>query len=191
VVKPRHAASGQGLSLLRPGTTTLTEAVHAALEVECKRGETWQLYQVPRGVGVEVLYPSLRASSKEPERPLELKLQTIWGVVVGGTIHTSQEVWITSSGHVVRSNHGKNCAIRRRYGPLPPWILDGSLEKIIQEHWSFLVSESEAIARRWGLDEVRVDWFLGCETLGPRICEVTWMGTGDRLPKQLQLPVAE
>eukprot|EP00435_Cladocopium_sp_Y103_P045166 s1809_g12.t3 len=165
-------------------------ALQEALEVECKRGETWHLYQVEKGVGIEQIYPSLGASIKEPDRPLELKLQTIWGRVIGGTIHTSQELWVTASGRVLRCDNRKS-GIRRKYGPIPSWILDGGFETMLQEHWTFLVSESEGIARLWGLDEVRVDWFLGCPDLGPRICEVTWMGTGDRIPPQLQLPVAQ
>ncbi|CAJ1343311.1 unnamed protein product [Effrenium voratum] len=140
--------------------------------------EVDELQGVPRGVGVELLYPSVGASSKEPERPLELKLQTIWGRVVGGTIHTSQEVWISACGRVLRSGSRARAALRRKYGAPPPWILNGTLEAMLREHWDFLVSESESIARRWGLDEVRVDWFLGCPKLGPRICEVTWMGIG-------------
>ena len=32
--------------------------------------------------------------------------------------------------------------------------------------------------------------FVGCPALGPRVSEVTWMGTGDRVPRPLQLAVA-
>eukprot|EP00434_Breviolum_minutum_P039713 symbB.v1.2.035273.t1/scaffold4709.1/size36042/2 len=192
VVKPRHAACGQGMTILTPTSDedAMMAALKEAAEVECKRGETWQLYQVTKGVGIEQIYPSVGASIKEPERPLELKLQTMWGRVLGGTIHTSQEIWVTASGRVLRCDNRKS-GIRRKYGPIPQWILDGSFESMLKEHWHFLVSESEAIARLWGLDEVRIDWFLGCPLLGPRICEVTWMGTGDRIPPQLQLQVAQ
>ncbi|CAK9112599.1 unnamed protein product [Durusdinium trenchii] len=150
VVKPRHAACGQGLTVLQPGATEpeRLQALEDAFKVECKKGETWQLYQVAKGVGVEEVYPSVGASLKEPDRPLELKLQT------------SQDVWITADGHVLRCDARKG-GIRRKYGPLPEWILDGGLESLLKEHWEFLVTETEAIARCWGLDEVRVDWFLG------------------------------
>ena len=33
--------------------------------------------------------------------------------------------------------------------------------------------------------------FVGCPALGPRVSEVTWMGTGDRVPRPLQLAVAD
>eukprot|EP00913_Durusdinium_trenchii_P021741 g20427.t1 len=128
VVKPRHAACGQGLTVLQPGATEpeRLQALEDAFKVECKKGETWQLYQVAKGVGVEEVYPS------EPDRPLELKLQTIWGRVLGGTIHTSQDVWITADGHVLRCDARKG-GIRRKYGPLPEWILDGGLESLLKD----------------------------------------------------------
>ncbi|CAK0888069.1 unnamed protein product, partial [Prorocentrum cordatum] len=241
VVKPRHAACGQGQTVIQPPAGAEGEAaadgsagrweslcwpgagaeaarsppagsgaaaaaadadlglageaalaVRAALAVGCKAGETWQLYQVPRGVGLEPLYPSLGASAVEPLRPLELKVQSIWGRVVGATLHTSQAVWVLPDGRLHRWGRrvAGNKALQRMYGAMPP-SAEAALRSALVEHWPHLRSETEAISRRWGLDEVRVDWFVGCPRWGPRICEVTWMGTGDRVPCTLQLAVAD
>lgn len=194
VVKPRHAASAQGFALFRPplNVESVSAAVREAFAVDCKPGETWQLYQVPRGVGIEPLYPSLGISTRQPDRPLELKVQVMWGHVVGASLHTSQLLWVLPSGqpHRWSKKDTHHRAMQKIYGALPEHA-ESLLRSLLCEHWKFIVSETEAIALRWGLDEVRVDWFLGCPILGPRICEVTWMGTADRIPRVLQLAIAE
>jgi hypothetical protein len=57
-------------------------------------GENWTVTQVPRGVVVLPMY-KLGAA----DRPLELKLQTVFGTVVGGTLHTHPwAVWVMADG---------------------------------------------------------------------------------------------
>ena len=203
VVKPRHAASGQGMSILRApcDAATIAAAVRDAIAVKCKGGETWQLYQVPRGVGLEPLYPSFQHCPREPDRPLELKVQTVWGRVIGATLHTSKEVWVMPSGKLhwwatVAPNHAHKRSLQQKYGRFPVRgaaraSFSEMLEALLDAHWEIICRESEKIARLWGLDEVRVDWFVGCQQHGPRICEVTWMGTGERIPASLQHVVAQ
>merc|ERR1712039_171379 len=59
---------------------------------------------------------------------------------------------------------------------LPPGALE-TLQNALRGHWTTIRRDSEKLARSIGLDELRVDWLLGDTEWGPRVGELTYMGT--------------
>eukprot|EP00927_Polykrikos_kofoidii_P026174 TRINITY_DN23356_c0_g1_i1.p1 TRINITY_DN23356_c0_g1~~TRINITY_DN23356_c0_g1_i1.p1 ORF type:complete len:409 (-),score=29.86 TRINITY_DN23356_c0_g1_i1:60-1286(-) len=126
-----------------------------------------------------------RRSSACKCRPLELKVMVLFGEVVGGTLNThSQTLWVARDGGVqlwditamrvwMKQRHLDRAS---RSLNLPGIVLE-TLRKALSDHWHFIRAHSERLGRSVGLDEIRVDWLLGDRHWGPRIGELTYMGT--------------
>ena len=232
-IKPRHGANGHAIALFpTPGETgldALLSACEAALEVDNTRlGENWQLAQVPRGVVVQPLYcgfgrsasvsseAALARPSWQGQAPLELKVQTMFGVVIGATLHTHPwQFWVLGGCdkhegggggalHAWREvelepvhKDGKPNTSKRLRPPrkwrklhgaeLPPAAVS-RLCAVLRRDWRSIAALSSRLATRAGLDELRVDWLVGDERWGPRIGELTYIGGAERLVPNLSKP---
>ncbi|CAJ1386967.1 unnamed protein product [Effrenium voratum] len=207
VVKPRHGSNSKHVAMWRRPAEAREEEVLAsirrALEAEDQswRKESWNQNAVPKGVVLQPLYapmadleqaaeaeaaPAAPAAGAEAARrkllkPLELKVQVLFGEVVGGCLNTHpMYLWVLRSGALIRWRP-EECSglLKRNHGlweELPAPVLQ-RLQEVLQEHWRQLREDSELLARRAGLDELRVDWLLGDPRWGCRIGELTYMGT--------------
>jgi len=125
-------------------------------------------------------------------RPIELKVQILFGETVGACLNTHpQFLYVFRSGEVYLWEQSSQGLLRRHHGhsePLPEAALE-TLCAALREHWVQMRRDSEHLARCAGLDEIRVDWLLGDPRWGPRIGELTYMGTFalDVLPVSLRL----
>merc|ERR1712176_801610 len=113
-------------------------------------------------------------------RPLELKIQTLFGEAVGATLNThSQFLWVTRNGAVYLWDQTAPGFLAKHQNGCP--VLPGGVLKVLQhslqQSWQQMRAESETLAKTEGLDELRVDWLLGDPQWGPRIGETTYMGT--------------
>lgn len=201
VVKPRHGANSCHVALF-PEPREATEAdVAASIRAAMTSTdptwdrECWQLSQVPRGVVLQPMYAiavpkKADGGPKSRAAPLELKVQVLFGMLVGGTLNTHpQSLWVTRRGAIhlwdpadLQSRGHVRChSLDRNYGQkMPDGVLE-CLQRALRQDWELIRSSSEQIARGAGLDEIRVDWLLGDEKWGARIGELTYMGAGSRL----------
>ncbi|CAE7525187.1 unnamed protein product [Symbiodinium natans] len=206
VVKPRHGSNSKHVFLWpRPqevDAKELEESVLKASESHDKSWdkESWNQNAVPKGVVLQPMYSPLaeflhgypcdemersrhafeRGVCPKFLRPLELKVQTLFGEVVGAQLNTHpQYLWVARDGSVhVWDQMAEGFQTRHAKEPEElPKELALFLRDILQEHWQRLRSDSEMLARSAGLDEIRVDWLLGDPKWGPRIGELTHMGT--------------
>ena len=96
VIKPRHGANSHAIALFTSpsdaGAEQLLAACRAAAAVDSARlGEPFQLTRVPPGAIIVPMYAGAPGQEAGNGRwagaaPLELKVQTLFGVVVGATI---------------------------------------------------------------------------------------------------------
>ena len=236
VIKPRHGANGHAVGLFptpRDDSSfdKLLGACLAALQVDNARlGENWQLARVPRGVVLQPLYCGFDrsiATGSEPvpartahrvRAPLELKVQTLFGVVIGATLHTHPwQFWVMGGRdecegggggalHAWREveleaalEDGRRDTSKRLHPPrkwrklhgaeLPPAAVS-HLCTVLRRDWSLIAAMSSRLAIGAGLDELRVDWLVGDEHWGPRIGELTYIGGAERLVPNLSKPFA-
>lgn len=61
-----------------------------------------------------------------------------------------------------------------------------TLQRELSKHWRFISQYSSRIASSSGIDEIRCDWLVGDERFGPRLGEIQYTGSSDRVPAQLQ-----
>jgi hypothetical protein len=61
-----------------------------------------------------------------------------------------------------------------------------TLRHQLSKHWAYISQHSGKIASRSGTDELRCDWLVGDEKLGPRLGEIQYTGSANRVPAQLQ-----
>ena len=161
------------------------------------RKESWNQNAVPKGVLVQPLYALMVNVLEESERcepklrkPLELKVQVLFGKVVGASLNSHpMYLWVTRKGSVIQWDPQSKGLLKKGHGlweDLPVNILHLLLTSL-SKYWSRISEESETIAE--GLDELRVDWLLGDPLWGPRIGELTYMGTMalDIFPVSLRL----
>ena len=210
-IKPRHGANGHGIATFSSprsaGLDAMIGACHAAAEVDNARlGENWQLARVPRGVLVQPLYTGF---DRDSTAPLELKVQTIFGVVIGATLHTHPwQFWVFGGngeqegggGGALHAwcdhgaaNHGRGAKgaprkWKKTHGiELPVRAVETPL-RVLQTDWHHIAALSARLARNAGLDELRVDWLVGDEKWGSRVGELTYIGGAERLVPALSKP---
>jgi len=124
--------------------------------------EPWQLHHQVEGVFVTPLYDSM-PGLKLGGAPLEIKVVTIWGTVIGATLATHPlNLWISASGEV----HGTkfSCRPHCRYwraiqknaggGALPRETRERLL-RLLPTEWPHIRATSEQIATHLGMDELR------------------------------------
>ena len=146
--------------------------------------ESWNQNAVPKGAVLQPLYALmsdfLQMDPEMPKlkKPLELKVQVLFGEVVGACLNTHPMfLWVTRDGAVIQWDPATPGLLKKGHGfweDLPGAILQ-LLLRCLAEHWHSLRRDSEQLAV--GLDELRVDWLLGDDFWGPRIGELTYMGT--------------
>ena len=210
VLKPRHGANSCFVSLWpQPQNMerfqllqSLAEALHA--EDRSWKKECWQLSQVPHGAILQPMYSILvpkmeDAGPRGRDAPMELKVQVLFGCVVGATLNTHPApLWVASSGVIqiwefqdLISRGQVRCkTLDRCYGRHPPTELLSRLQDVLRSSWPFIRDSSERICRTAGLDELRVDWLLGDENWGARVGELTYMGAGSRITPPLSMRLA-
>ncbi|CAE7490609.1 unnamed protein product, partial [Symbiodinium pilosum] len=206
VVKPRHGSNSKHVFLWpKPqevDATALEESVLKASESHDKSWgkESWNQNAVPKGVLLQPMYASLAeflhgAQGGEAQadhhafergvcpkylRPLELKVQVLFGEVVGAQLNTHpQYLWVARDGSLHLWDQTAE-GFQTRHAKEPeelPQELVNPLRETLQEHWQRLRCDSEQLAKLAGLDEIRVDWLLGDPKWGPRIGELTHLGT--------------
>mmetsp|Transcript_96311 Transcript_96311/g.272309 ORF Transcript_96311/g.272309 Transcript_96311/m.272309 type:complete len:494 (-) Transcript_96311:182-1663(-) len=210
VVKPRHGANSCHVSIWSsPRADQEARVLQSIDDALTGRDSTWekecwQLSQVPRGAVLQPLYSiafpvNHGARLLSRSAPLELKVQVLFGEIVGGTLNTHpQHLWVTSGGAIqiwdaaeLRAQGHTRCRnIDKHYGQsLPPGIME-VLQRVLRQDWSLIRLASERLATRAGLDELRVDWLLGDDVWGPRVGELTYMGAGSRLTRPLSARLA-
>ena len=184
MVKPRHGSNGKFVALFGPledveqVRQSIVEA-HGARDASWRR-ESWTQNAVPCGVVVQPLYKPMAELAVGPRmwRPLELKLQVMFGKVVGGCLNSHpMYLWVTRAGAVILWDPKTPGLLKKGHGlweALPEPVLQ-LLRESLAHHWLEIRELSEQIA--YDLDELRVDWLLGDENWGPRIGELTYMGT--------------
>jgi hypothetical protein len=99
----------------------------------------------------------------------------LWGRVVGATLATHpQEVWISASGAVHNGTCTPRCAYRNNIGNGAPLVAATreSLERLLPTVWPGIRGTSERLAALFGIDELRCDWLIGSDRLGPLLNEV-------------------
>ena len=210
VVKPRHGANSCFVSLWpKPQETdhaqilqSLEEALHA--EDRSWEKECWQLSQVPRGAILQPLYSILvpkktDAGPRGRDAPMELKVQVLFGNVVGATLNTHPApLWVASTGVIqiwefkdlVARGQVRCKSLDRCYGRHPPSELLSRLQEVLASSWLHIRDSSERICCAAGLDELRVDWLLGDARWGPRVGELTYMGAGSRITPPISMRLA-
>eukprot|EP00439_Symbiodinium_sp_Y106_P075353 s236_g14.t3 len=190
VIKPRHGSNSKFVSMfpspMEDGLEAVLESVDLALDGDDPswKKESWNQNAVPRGALLQPLYtlmadfaPGVR---KKLMKPLELKVQVLFGVVVGGCLNSHpMALWVSSRGAVQLWDPNLPGLLKKGHGfwePLPDEALEVLLRSL-SESWEAIRRDSELLAQRVGLDELRVDWLLGDRFWGPRIGELTYMGT--------------
>lgn len=189
VVKPRHGSNSKHVTLWRPGEATEEAVLQSIEEAMCAEDKSWQKESwnqnaVPKGAVLQPLYALmsdfLQMDPEMPKlkKPLELKVQVLFGEVVGACLNTHPMfLWVTRDGAVIQWDPATPGLLKKGHGlweDLPGAILQ-LLLRCLAEHWHSLRRDSEQLAV--GLDELRVDWLLGDDFWGPRIGELTYMGT--------------
>eukprot|EP00435_Cladocopium_sp_Y103_P001040 s2477_g1.t1 len=182
----------------------LFQSIEAALVGEDRswEKECWQLSQVPRGAVLQPLYTiavDRQTGPRSRAAPMELKVQVLFGRVVGATLNTHpQPLWVAWNGVIqmwdsqdlVARGQVRCKSLDRCYGrSLPPQLLVG-LQEALASSWFFIRDTSERLCQAAGLDELRVDWLLGDAKWGPRIGELTYMGAGSRVTPPLAMRLA-
>lgn len=203
VVKPRHGSNSKHVFLwARPqevGEDVIVDSVGLALNSYDKSWdkESWNQNAVPKGAVLQPLYAPLsdfmdgegpvadptafsRGVCPKYLRPLELKVQVLFGEVVGGQLNTHpQFLWVSREGEVhIWDQTAEGFLTRHDRLPeeMPPDLVL-VLRRALHEHWQVVRRDSESLARAAGVDELRVDWLLGDAKWGPRIGELTYFGT--------------
>merc|ERR1719158_2762581 len=124
------------------------------------------------------------------QAPLELKVQVLFGEVVGGTLNTHPgDLWVTRAGGIqvwdqwdLRSlGHTRCKKMDQFYGRGLAGDTLNMLRRALAQSWPDISAVSARIASAGKLDELRVDWLLGDAVWGPRIGELTYMGAGSRI----------
>ena len=149
--------------------------------------ESWNQNAVPKGAVLQPLYAlmsdfldleDIQDVRGKLQKPLELKIQVIFGEVVGACLNTHpMYLWVTRDGTVILWNPTMPGLLKKGHGfweNLPDVIFQ-LLLRCLRKSWSWMRQISEELAKN--LDELRVDWLLGDDTWGCRIGEVTYMGT--------------
>merc|ERR1719382_1444614 len=99
--------------------------------------------------------------------PLELKVQVLFGVAVGGTLNThSGELWVTRAGGIhiwdeedlKERGHTRCRKVDRCYGKQLPLGARDTLRQVLRDDWCWMRAASERLCREARLDELRVDW---------------------------------
>ena len=185
-VKPRHGSNGKYVALWPSGARVeeLQESVVAAAGAQDPswRRESWNQNAVVRGVVVQPLYAFMadlvQVEGPRMRRPLELKVQVLSGQVVGACLSSHPiYLWVTRCGAVILWDPKTPGLLKKGHGiweALPLGVLE-LLRESLKRHWLHIRDFSEQVA--YDLDELRVDWLLGDENWGPRIGELTYMGT--------------
>lgn len=196
VIKPRHGSNSKHVFMWpKPDEVDESEiifAVDATLNAWDKswKEESYNLQAVPKGSILLPLYSPMSAhldqleegqvDRKRLSRPLELKVQVLFGQVIGACLNSHpQFLWVSRNGAVHIWDQEAPGFIKRHqkeHQSLPSKVLQ-TLQEALQHDWASVRNSSEHVARSVGLDELRVDWYLGDRKWGPRIGELTYMGT--------------
>lgn len=148
--------------------------------------ESWNQNAVPKGAVLQPLYAlmsdfldeDIQDARGKLQKPLELKIQVIFGQVVGACLNTHpMYLWVTRDGTVIPWNPTMPGLLKKGHGfwEKLPEVIFQLLLRCLRESWSWMRQISEELGKN--LDELRVDWLLGDDTWGCRIGEVTYMGT--------------
>lgn len=206
VVKPRHGSNTKHVALWPTpqdaGVEAVLKSVRKALNSEDRtwKKESWNQNAVQHGAVLQPMYAPISTlvdcgDMLDPmhRRPLELKVQVLFGEVVGANLntYTASHVWVSREGGIHLWDSLAHAFLKRHHGnfdPLPKGVLK-ALQQAVRRDWLAICADSELIARTSGLDELRVDWLLGDKHWGPRIGETTYMGTFalDMLPASVLL----
>mmetsp|Transcript_94756 Transcript_94756/g.253456 ORF Transcript_94756/g.253456 Transcript_94756/m.253456 type:complete len:154 (-) Transcript_94756:100-561(-) len=94
----------------------------------------------------------------------------------------------SSASHRVRFASIPRVPGEKKWGDMPDTVFK-LLKQHLESDWDFIARNSVCIAERAGLDELRLDWYLGDARLGPRLGELTYIGGADVMvqPFQTQL----
>eukprot|EP00929_Paragymnodinium_shiwhaense_P118311 TRINITY_DN9024_c0_g1_i3.p1 TRINITY_DN9024_c0_g1~~TRINITY_DN9024_c0_g1_i3.p1 ORF type:complete len:424 (-),score=102.23 TRINITY_DN9024_c0_g1_i3:168-1439(-) len=201
VIKPRHGANSCCVFMCEEPEEATAEAIAEGVRMALRgtdpswQKECWQLSQVPKGALVQPMYAIAvprRADGgpKSRSAPLELKVQVLFGKVVGGTLNTHPQVlWVTADGAIQQwqttdlqaAGHVRCSHLDRVYGLCAPDGAIQTLQDALRSDWHHIRYCSEEMVKQAHLDELRVDWLLGDGKWGSRIGELTYMGAGSRL----------
>lgn len=203
VVKPRHGSNSRHVSVWQSPQESDEAEIFACVEQAMDswdrswKKESWNQNAVPKGVLLQPMYASMRSffpagqspdegiaaaeyASPRLSKPLELKIQVLFGEVLGACLNTHpQFLWVSREGAVHLWDQSHPGFLARHAGakePLHEIVVD-VLRRELRDHWPSIRRDSEELARAIGLDELRVDWLLGDPRWGPRIGELTYMGT--------------
>jgi hypothetical protein len=75
---------------------------------------------------------------------------------------------------------------RLKYGASLSRNAISTLRRQLSEHWVYICQYSSKIASSSGIDELRCDWLVGDERFGPRLGEIQYTGSANRVPAHLQ-----
>jgi hypothetical protein len=175
----------------RPDATELKNAIKTVLKSKVASFENWQIQMVLPGVLAEVCYNAgVKLNDDLGYKPLEMKVQTMWGKVVGATLETHpSSYWIRRDGTWYKwksDQTNTNYWRERERVPLTSAAWNKAVH-VLKTNWIDIVRHSEQVAGEVAAtDELRVDWFVGDEVLGVRLNEISYMAGSSRWPKMMQ-----
>eukprot|EP00929_Paragymnodinium_shiwhaense_P041683 TRINITY_DN21635_c0_g1_i1.p1 TRINITY_DN21635_c0_g1~~TRINITY_DN21635_c0_g1_i1.p1 ORF type:complete len:386 (+),score=88.47 TRINITY_DN21635_c0_g1_i1:36-1160(+) len=171
VVKPRHGSNTKHVHLwtnpLEHSEEDILKSIDYALcsEDPSWRKESWNQNAVPKGVIVQPVYrlmtdcceATLPAAGSKLNQPLELKVQVLFGEVVGACLNTHPSIlWVSRDGFVHQWDVATPGLLKKGHGiieALPEPVL-AVLQHEIRAHWRFICENSERIAQGAMLDEI-------------------------------------
>ena len=173
IMKASHGANSDAIQIYDsiPTEKDFKNTVNQFISGTSAAWEDWAVYQVRHGIIIEELFPIYPPFKK----PIEIKVQTVWGKVVFGTLETHPwDLIINCNGEVTKINRAEVFADRMndtnpdswgyKYsnGKIPEFTRKDKnvLEACLNEHWAKIVEHSETIAKLSGTEEMRCDWFL-------------------------------
>eukprot|EP00931_Biecheleriopsis_adriatica_P023254 TRINITY_DN14726_c0_g1_i4.p1 TRINITY_DN14726_c0_g1~~TRINITY_DN14726_c0_g1_i4.p1 ORF type:complete len:352 (-),score=63.81 TRINITY_DN14726_c0_g1_i4:8-1063(-) len=177
VIKPRHGSNSEDVHVWpqpkEAGEAPLLASVASALQAwhESWAKESWNQNAVPKGALLQPMYAAMSALGARGELDSKVlhSLSTMLWVFRSGDVH----FWDEKSRRAWKKEKRRSRLCDDR---LPPEVLK-ALQDALRTHWPCICSVSEQLARGIGLDELRVDWLLGDDKWGPRIGELTYVGS--------------
>jgi hypothetical protein len=173
-VKPTHLSSGDGLLLMDRHKwnnegwteTKLFSYMLGLLHKPPPRGESAALQAIIPGVVVQDRYPFPKEKF-HAGRPIEVRVQTVWGKAYMGVFWQGYEyartygnnIWVVPDG-----KDGWEAKTPSNDGIISSMAGDGSirvmLKKLIAQHMEAMVQQAEHLAAVTGASWLRVDFFL-------------------------------
>lgn len=180
----------------------LCDALRCCMEVKDRsfERECWGLSEIPSGVVVQPLYASASKIFYEEESstkinvksllvtshsrsvthlPCEVKVHVLFGKALGAVLHSHASlVWITAEGSVkLLHSEGPPKRKNERFKLCEAAeVCRRLVAPTLKVEWEKMKNVSEEIARKAGVEELRVDWYIGDDKWKSRVGELTYQG---------------